>query len=114
MTDPSVIPSSAAMAAKGTALRPPVRVGNRWDTRADFPAAIRRDRGQAVAVQEGEEGALDEVGGLAGRMSLATDEGVEGISVGRAQLGQGVAGRGAGAITGDDLAPSRRRERGIR
>jgi hypothetical protein len=77
--------------------------------------ALRRDRRQAVAVQEREKGALDEVSGLVGRMSLATDEGVERIPVGRAQLGQGLPGRGAGAIARcDDLAPSRRRERGIR
>jgi len=78
-------------------------------------AAFRRDRGQAVAIEEAEKGALDEVGGLAGRMSLATDEGVEGIPVGRAQLSQGFAGLGVNAFArGDDLAPSRRRERGIR
>jgi hypothetical protein len=78
-------------------------------------AALRRDRRQAIAVQEGEERALDEFGGLVGRMSLAADEGVERIPVGRAQLGQGLAGLGAGTTARrDDLAPSRRRERGIR
>ena len=54
------------------------------------------------------------VGHRAGDL-VAEDLAVERMPAGRTPLGQGLAGRGAGAIArGDDLAPSRRRERGIR
>jgi hypothetical protein len=68
-------------------------------------------RGQDIGLQESREVLLGQVERLVGVMPLAANERIDRIPVGPAQLGQGLAGRGLGAVaSGDDATPSGRRE----